>query len=187
MTPLDFKFRVEEVPFEGRDFIGTFEQDAVQEAVKGLAGVLGYEALGPATAKGTIYRTSSADVIIKGTLEVTVQFDCARCLETRALNAQTVLDHMMVKKAKPTGDASKDEALVVEDDLLDEPDIEGYQGDSIDLTSLLREDLVLAMPMNPTCDDAEGVDCAPLADTQAEEDTIDPRWAPLLELKKKMN
>lgn len=186
MHPLDLKFRLEEVPLEGRAFEGVLEEDAVRDAVRGLAGNLGYRTNGPATIEGSVYRTSGTDVFVKGTLQVSVQFDCARCLERRTLNARTVVDHMLIKREKPKV-PSEDNELLVSDDLLDEPDIEGYDGDRVDLTDLIREDVVLAMPMNPTCDDVEGVECAPLADQQPPEATIDPRWAPLLELKKKMN
>lgn len=52
---------------------------------------------------------------------------------------------------------------------------------------MFREDLVLELPMNPHCVDA-GFECIEQEKTEsAQEATIDPRWAPLLEMKKKLN
>ena len=65
---------------------------------------------------------------------------------------------------------------------------ETYEGDEVDLTELFRQDLVLALPMNPSCALAGASDCAYVENAhQTEEERIDPRWAPLLELKKKLN
>ena len=65
---------------------------------------------------------------------------------------------------------------------------ETYEGDDVDLTELFRQDLVLALPMNPSCEMAGAADCAYEENAhQTDEERIDPRWAPLLELKKKLD
>lgn len=185
---LNFKFRLEELTQEGRAFEDEIAQPDVADAVGGLVGELGYRAVKAATVSGTAYRVQGDEVVIHGSLQTEVGFDCGRCLVERVLAVSSSFDHLLVKRKKAAKVDDENE-LVVEDDLLNEPDVEGYDGEHIDLTDLIREDLVLAMPMNPTCDDVAGVECkgAALPEEQLPEETIDPRWAPLLELKKKLN
>ncbi|MCA9543490.1 MAG: DUF177 domain-containing protein [Myxococcales bacterium] len=183
---LSFKFRLEELTQEGRAFEDEIAQADVAEAVEGLVGALGYRALKVAQVTGTAYRVQGDEVVIHGSLATEVGFDCGRCLNERVLAVSAAFNHLLVKRKKGAKVDAENE-LVVEDDLLDEPDVEGYDGEHIDLTDLIREDLVLAMPMNPTCEDVADVECqGPALPEQSPEETIDPRWAPLLELKKKL-
>ncbi len=186
---LSFKFRFEELSHEGRDFADTLAEPVVKDAVEGLVGPLGYTAQGAIAVQGTVYRLSGTEVVVTGSLSGTLGFACARCLADRVLPVQGAFDHLLVKRSKSAPKVA--EELVVEDDLLDEPDVEGFDGDHIDLSDLMREDLVLAVPMNPTCEDAVDATCErPAALAEPEEPAeaaIDPRWAPLLELKKKLN
>ena len=62
-----------------------------------------------------------------------------------------------------------------------------FVGDEINLEPIVRQDLILALPMNPTCDEGETGPCKFDSDNiNSEEDMVDPRWAPLADLKKKL-
>ncbi len=76
--------------------------------------------------------------------------------------------------------------------LHDEPDVYRISGDEIDLEPMLRDELILALPLNPLCrEDCKGM-CArcgrDLNDGACDctEDTSDPRWAALDELRAKL-
>ena len=92
------------------------------------------------------------------------------------------LDHVLVKgETKPVNE----ELELTDADLDDEVDT--FDGDEINLEPIIRQDLILALPMNPTCVEGTSDRCKFDSKTvNSEEDTMDPRWAPLADLKKKL-
>lgn len=193
-SPLDLRFRFEELSFDGRAFEGEIQPDDVRDAITGLAGPLGYRTAGSLTVSGTAYPTSTREVIVTGEVRGTVAFECARCLGTRTLPVALRFDHALIKGS--AADADGEGGIELDETALDEPDTVPFDGENIDLRDVLREDLVLELPMNPTCDDVPDAACeAPpgprVAGTppqsEVEAEGIDPRWAPLLALKKKLD
>ena len=184
MIALPLKFRLEMLSQEGRAFKGELSQATVADTVDGLVGKFGYRAQGPAQVEGVAYRSSADEVIITGRFTVQLGFDCVRCLAENMKTYASQVDHVLVKKTKikvPDGD----EELII-DETDEDPDVYRFTGDEIDLNDVFREDILLELPMNPTC--TNDVPCSPpksiLDDPAAK---IDPRWAPLLEMKKQMN
>lgn len=194
-APLDLRFRFEELSFDGRAFEGELDAAEVREAIAGLAGPLGYRPEGALRAEGTAYPTSTREVIVTGALTGVVGFDCARCLEARQLAVSLRFDHALIKGS--AADAEGEGGIELDETALEEPDTVPYDGENIDLRAVLREDLVLELPMNPTCDDVPAATCGAVASRplvagtppagEAEAEGIDPRWAPLLALKKKLD
>lgn len=183
--PLGLKFRLDEVPPEGRRLVGELPVATLEGDIKGLVGDLGYRPIGPARIEGTVYRSAKTELVIDGTITAAVAFDCVRCLQERTLDAQIREDHVLVRREKLDGPGE----LTLSEDALEEPDVEAFSGDEIDLTDLYRQDLLLALPMNPSCETAgRPDDCQALAPPPESppEPEVDPRWAPLLELKKKL-
>lgn len=187
MTPLTLKFRLDDLSVEARPFQGDLPQEVVEEAVRGLVGELGYRALGPVRAEGSVYLAGGSDVVVNGTVEVGVGYDCVRCLTAREKHLSLRVDHLISRRK---GDPEAELELDAADLDLESPEEHTYEGDEIDLRDVFREDVLLELPMNPTCAEADGAPgCEPLpgeATPAAEADTVDPRWAPLLELKNKM-
>jgi uncharacterized protein len=70
----------------------------------------------------------------------------------------------------------------------DDPDVLAYDGDTVVLDELIRDELVLEMPMIPLCsEDCPGISPPPQAierETSPSEGPVDPRLAPLLRFKK---
>jgi uncharacterized protein len=194
-SPLDLRFRFEELSFDGRAFEGEIPADDVREAIEGLAGPLGYRTEGNLSVSGTAYPTSTREVIVTGEVSGTVSFECARCLSTRSLPVAMHFDHALIKGS--AADADGEGGIELDETALDEPDTVPFDGENIDLRAVLREDLVLELPMNPTCDDMPETTCeaptgprvagTPPPETEAEAAGIDPRWAPLLALKNKLD
>jgi uncharacterized protein len=120
-------------------------------------------------------------VLVTGTVRAGIQGECVRCLDGVVddieLDAQELYHYPSDDRARPVqpaGDAEDEEISRVE-------------GDYIDLEPLLRDAIVLALPLQPVCrDDCPGLcsECgARLADEPAHHhDAVDPRWAALAAL-----
>jgi len=184
MKSLDLKFRVDDLVSAGRPMEGVLSQSLLGDCLPGLVGKLGYRTEGDATVSGTVYLSAGGEVVVDGKLNVKVGFDCARCLVPCSASIEIEESHVLVKR-KPDQDGDR-ELVITEDDVDDL--LTTYQGDEVDLTDLFRQGLMLALPMNPSCGFA-GLDDCVLEERAVDEtdDAIDPRWAPLLELKKKLN
>ena len=182
MKPLGMTFRLDDVIESGRDLKDVIQMPAVDESVSGLIGKLGYRAVEAANVDGKVYRTANDEVIVDVRLRTAVQFDCVRCLEASDLRLDMRLDHVLVKgETKP----ANEELELTDADLDDEVDT--FDGDEINLEPIIRQDLILALPMNPTCVEGTSDRCKFDSKTvNSEEDTMDPRWAPLADLKKKL-
>lgn len=194
MTPLDLQFRLDDLQEDPREFRGQIATEALDEVLKGMIGELGFRAQGPAVVSGSVYR-SRRDVFVEAEIAVAVGYDCVRCLDPLTFKFERKVRHLLVpgkREATPAGEFAVD----AEDAADADDDLDCYEGDTIDLVPILREDILLEMPMNPTCVESQGAACArfeqvlsavsstPEAEPEA---AIDPRWAPLLEMKKKLS
>ncbi len=184
-STLELKFRVDEVPAEGRPFAGELSLELMTEPLAGLVGKLGYRIEAPVGVSGTVYKSAGGELVVDARLKVRVGFDCVRCLNARTLELQLRHDHVFTKTARAENvEQGFDEAALIA------PDEHRIEGEEVDLTPVLREDVLLAMPMNPSCQSQGAVASGPCADLRSETDqatTIDPRWAPLLKLKNELN
>jgi uncharacterized metal-binding protein YceD (DUF177 family) len=183
MKPLGLKFRLDELPAEGRAFKGELTREVLDEALAGVVGDLGYRCLVPAAIKGSAYLSGGTEVILQSRLTAEVGFDCVRCLEPRVLRVDLRRDHVLVQRK----DAAKP-VVVVDSDEEQEDEVEVFRGDEINLSDLYRQELLVELPMNPSCAHIEGATCTEFEQgATALEAQVDPRWAKLLELKKNMN
>ena len=184
MKALGLKFRLDDLTSAGRAIEGNLTKGLLEESLAGLLGPLGYRAIGEARIEGTAYRSGAGEVIVDAETATKVGFDCSRCLESRSLEVSTKGSYVLVQKA-PDIDGSAKMTLNDDDD---DDAVESFEGDEIDLDELFRQELLLTLPMNPSCADAQQGDCEPVEVKESADpsDGIDPRWAPLLELKKNL-
>jgi uncharacterized protein len=121
-------------------------------------------------------------VLVTGTAEADLKGECVRCLEPieRELDADFQELYYYPEAADRFGGASDSD---------EEEDDEAYrlEGDLFDLEPVLRDAVVLALPLQPVCQD----DCLGLCsecgarltdDPDHHHDAVDPRWAALQEL-----
>jgi uncharacterized protein len=112
-------------------------------------------------------------VLVSGSVHAPLAAECGRCLDP----VETTLD------------TEVQELYAYDPDEANDDDVSTLEGDLIDLRPVLRDAVVLAMPINPVCDD----DCAGLCtgcggrladlpDDHAHDD-LDPRWAKLSSLR----
>jgi uncharacterized protein len=126
---------------------------------------------------------SGSDVVVHGTLDCELRVPCARCLEPFPLPLHAELSVLYVPKSKLVSEArdagERDLAAVSE-----EADTLPFDGETVALDDLVRDELVLEVPMIPLCSEGcPGISPRP-SENATEGSTIDPRLAPLLELKK---
>ena len=111
-------------------------------------------------------------VLVSGTARSPWQEECARCLDPIISTIEVEFQELFVYPDTRSGGNADDDELRLEDDL-------------IDLEPVLRDAVVLALPLSPLCrDDCPGLctECgARLADAGPDHhhDAVDPRWAAL--------
>jgi uncharacterized protein len=121
---------------------------------------------------------SGADVVVRGSLDAELRLPCARCLEPFALPIHADLSVLFVPasrlKTPETGQDQEYEFSTEEADTLP------FDGETVALDDLVRDELLLEIPMIPLCSEAcPGM--SPRPGERAEEPKgIDPRLAPLL-------
>jgi uncharacterized protein len=118
---------------------------------------------------------SGSDVVVHGKAKAEVELPCSRCLKTVTIALTPEISVLMVPAAKIKHDREHEMAS-------SEADVLPYDGDNVVLDDLLRDDLVLEIPMIPLCSE----DCPGIASAHAKEEAkpVDPRLAPLLRLKR---
>jgi uncharacterized protein len=122
----------------------------------------------------------SEGVLVSGTARAPVVGTCVRCLDPLDGDVEVDLTELFVY-----GDREVERAGVGDD--LDAEDLARLEDDLIDLEPVLRDAVVLALPIAPVCrEDCQGLcpQCgARLADDPTHHhDVVDPRWAALADL-----
>lgn len=113
-------------------------------------GVCDFEFPGEATVRLDYYR-SGQDLFFLGSIEGTVLGHCGRCLETYTFPLSAHFSLVLVPS-----EALPRQAELTDDDL----DLSYYSGEEIDLTPLIDEQIILALPTRPLCsEDCKGL-CA---------------------------
>jgi uncharacterized protein len=91
------------------------------------------------------YYRAGQELFFQGHIGGDVTGHCGRCLEDYAFALDTDFHVVLVPKSEePTPEAELTD---------DELDLSVYDGDQIDLAPLLREQIILALPTRPLCDD----------------------------------
>lgn len=132
---------------------------------------------------------SGTDVVVRGSLQTDLVVPCARCLEPAHIHVREDVSALAVPAAamrQPTGQSDDDDLAP------DQADVIPYDGETVVLDDLIRDELLLAIPMIPLC--SEGCPgMSPQSDSSSTNPNhlneqpgagIDPRLRPLLRLKK---
>ncbi len=127
---------------------------------------------------------SGTDIVVRGQLKAELAVSCARCLGPVTLHVDHPLTALMVPASELKARKGEDNggADLENEDL----DVLAYHGETVALDELVRDELVLEIPMIPLCsEDCPGISPPPLNDAaSSDQNAIDPRLAPLLRLKK---
>lgn len=126
------------------------------------------------------------DIRVAGDLSVRVEVPCARCLDPVVQNLSRKFDLLY----RPQGtDAGKEELSITAADA----EISYYRGDGLLLEDVLREQVLLALPLKAICrEDCKGLcpHCGKNLNVEqcsCEEPHEDPRWSALKDIRNKLN
>jgi DUF177 domain-containing protein len=125
------------------------------------------------------------DIRLRGRLSAGLELQCARCLEPVQRDVKREFELLY----RPLGtDAGRDELSVTDA----EAEIGYYQGDGLLLEDVLREQVLLALPLKVTCrEDCKGL-CPHCGKNLNQEqcscttEVEDPRWAALKEVRSRL-
>jgi len=125
------------------------------------------------------------DIRIRGRLTTSLESNCARCLEPLTQDVKREFDLLY----RPLGaDAGRDEISVTDA----EAEISYYEGEGILLDDVIREQILLAVPLKVTCrEDCKGL-CPHCGKNLNQEQCScavtqeEPRWAALKEIRGKL-
>lgn len=139
---------------------------------------------------------------LRGEGRFAMKHACVRCLQELELPLPITFDLKLIEGVGEIFPGDKydldPQGLAAEDDedtgesLDDDDDLVTYQGDTIDLAPIIREQLLLEVPMHPRCDDDGVIAAGPCAfdpDGKIAEERdrwVDPRWAALAAMKDKL-
>jgi uncharacterized protein len=91
------------------------------------------------------------DILVRGHLEGELGLTCGRCLEP--FRGQVSADFDLLLAPAPQGDAPEDVELSAAD-----LDFDFYVGDTVDLEAIIREQVILMLPLKPLCqEDCQGL------------------------------
>lgn len=135
---------------------------------------------------GRLDRRDEEAFRLVGSLAVTLELECVRCLEPIRFDIREALDLLFLPTSANVGPANDEERELKDEDLA----VSFYQDERIDLSLLMREQVYLALPMKPICrSDCLGLcpECGTnlnLSSCGCDRDTVDPRLATLKTLLK---
>ena len=124
---------------------------------------------------------ASSTIFIKGNLSALLVISCGRCLEDATLPVAADFSYTLV----PMKPEIKEEVEIQADEL----EISHYQGDFIDLTSIVCEQIILQIPIKPLCsEECKGLcpRCGTtknVASCNCDSELVDPRLAVLKNIK----
>lgn len=118
-------------------------------------------------------------ILVRGVLGFHLELACARCLEPQQVERRVTVAELFLDPAKRVEEVDEDEPGY---ELIDD-------ATAIDLSTMVRDALILDLPMRTLCDE----DCLGLCQTCGADRNrtdcghehgtgIDPRWAPLADL-----
>ena len=117
-------------------------------------------------------------ILVRGELEVVLELPCARCLVPQRIERTSSVAELFSDPAKREDDDEDDPGYELLDD-----------GHAIDLSTLVRDAVVIDLPVRVLCSDAcQGLcpDCGVDRNLEAcghgDPTSVDPRWAKLADL-----
>jgi uncharacterized protein len=215
MAAHEFEIPVSDLDASGKDYTFPVRANWLRGVLEGTEIKSGAQD-GEVTVRAS---KSGTDVVVHGHLHAELVAPCARCLNDASVVVDGPLSVLMVPtkkmaKAEPPKTSAKSDSKTDakadkkpeakkakkgrsdEDDEYvfspDEADVAPYDGDTVVLDDVVKDEILLEMPMIPLCsEDCPGISppateaSAFTAKADSEADHIDPRLLPLLELKKR--
>jgi uncharacterized protein len=185
--------RIEEIGEEGLELSEPITLELLQDMLAHAGEETAYRPLRGTLLKASLRRVSGG-VLLRGELRADVVSPCKRCLaEVSAslpvsFTLNLVARELLEQKGAP-GEEDDETAERAGSFRLDDADCETFDGKTIDLDPILREQVLLALPMNVLCN--EGcLGLCPVCGQNlnekqcgCEREIVDPRWMALKKVK----
>lgn len=133
---------VERITWEGYDVPVSLEADWFAQWLKEQPG-LEFSPATPLTGNVHLERHDRS-ILVRGHLQGRLFFPCSRCLEVFAEPVEATFDLLLKIGSAP---AAPPDVELSDNDLLEEY----FQGDELKLDGILREQILLAVPLKPLC------------------------------------
>jgi uncharacterized protein len=189
----EFVLHVSDLDDAGRDFTFEVKPSWLDEHLKD-ASLRHDPAFGAGELEVHAQENGPSEYLVTGSLHAHVLTECGRCLGEAKLEVDTTIATLFARTAaKPVqpGRARKEQRFERhEGDAEDEDDLprEEFSGNEIPLDELVREHIVIEVPMQPLCSEsctgiAIPAHVRPPEDVFAGSGAVDPRLAPLQRLR----
>src|SRR5678815_967213 len=135
---MEMLYKIKEIPDEGLVVDLALPVELLKDALVGLEPNL-------AECSGSVQLTltrSRHDVVVAGRVSAALSLACGACLKPAAVTVRVPVNAVYVE-----GEEEED----AEDEDLDAEDVLQHDGDVVDLRPLIREQLILSLPMSPRC------------------------------------
>lgn len=136
-----------------------------------------------AEGKAELLRNTNGEIRVRGRVSVNLETDCYRCLEPAAVPIDAGFD-LFYRPAPQSNGTQHPEVHLEEGEI----DLSFYEGDGLSLREVLREFLLLSLPMQIFCrPDCQGL--CPVCGANRNQEAcgcvaqkVDPRWEALKNL-----
>jgi len=135
------QFRLEDIPKEGREATFYQGENWLDERLRREERTFRF--ISPITVHLILSKLGN-NILVKSRMETKVEWPCARCLEIFSLNLTS--EYTTILKPKP-GFSLPGEVELTREDV----ETEFYEGEEIDLTSLVQDQVLLALPQKALC------------------------------------
>jgi uncharacterized protein len=187
------RVNIDEIKEDGLQRAWDLTRETVDELVRGDQA--GYRAGGPLHLEGS-FRKVERRVLFGAKGRVTLTAPCGRCLEPARVEVPLDFELTFVPAAELAGDEAGAEedrgsARVAGSFASEEVNEETYAGKTIDVDPVVREQLLLALPSYPVCQEGCKGLCSVCGANLNERDcgcdrrVPDPRWAGLEKLRQR--
>jgi uncharacterized protein len=125
---------------------------------------------------------SLGEIRVHGHIKGLIETDCDRCLEVTAIALDGDFDLLYQPDVEAEGGQEREIST-------DDADVGFYSGSGIELVDVIREQILLWLPMHPVCrDDCQGICpvCGQNRNSQpcrCHEEAVDDRWLALKKLR----
>jgi uncharacterized protein len=177
----EYVLNVQDIDETGRTYVFPVRRPWLTSVLEGTR--IGADASAPEGSLELRAHKQGADVVLHGRVRAGLVTECARCLEDAHVAVDTLVASLLTARGAELRPEPDEVELTPE-----ELDREFFQGDRIVLDDVVREHLLLEVPIQPLCSEqCPGIPVpaavAGPADLRAVgTEGVDPRFAPLLKL-----
>ncbi len=171
------KFRIEDIPPEGRQGQYTWEETELTDRLA-VEKTRMFHFISPIVIDLRLSRAGST-VVMKSRVSAKAEWLCARCLDPFVMNLSS--EFTTTLKPKPANFELPEEVELTREDL----ETEFYEGEEVDVTHLVKDQILLTLPQKAVCrEECRGLcpRCGKNLNREVctcKEEAVDPRLAPL--------